>query len=1015
MDAHLDRVLFSRAFVKVAACAVLSAGLPLAVYAEPGSVTATEAVQQTKTVTGQIVDSKGETIIGANIMEKGTTNGTITDFDGKFSLTTAPNATLVISYIGYQSVELPVSQIKAGQTITLKEDTEVIDEVVVIGYGTQRKGDVTSAIASVKSEDFTIGKIGDAADLIKGKVAGLSIAKGSGDPNSTSTIRLRGVISVNGSTTPLVLVDGVEGDLNTVSPENIESIDVLKDASAAAIYGTRGANGVILITTKSGKRGEHTTASYSGYVSASQFGKKLDFMDGSDVRAGLTSFTDQGYDTDWLDAISRTGFTHNHNFNITGGTEKTTYSADFTYRKEDGVIMNTYAEDIHMRFDVSHWMLNDMLKVNLNMVKRWHKNSASNVTASDGSNTSYSAYRQAIARNPTAPIWNEDGTYNENFGINYYYNPVSMLEERLGDDSYEETRATGNITFEPIKGWQTNLMLATSRYNRHDEYYTTATYYGNQLSEYNGYASHTNDESRTDNLEITSKYDLNIGKHRMNALVGYSYQYYTYNRNYATNYNFPTEFFTYNNLGIGQALKEGKAGMGSDKNENTLIGFFARVSYAYDNRYNLLVSVRREGSSKFGDNHKWGTFPSASLGWTISNEAFMEDVTWLNNLKLRAGFGITGVIPNDPYQSLTRYNYGSAYYYNDASGKWLPGLEVSSNPNPDLKWEKSTEFNVGLDWSVLDNRLSGSIDVYNKKTTDLLFTYSVPTPPNLYSSTFANGGSVRNRGIEIAINAVPVRTKDFEWNTVVTLSHNSSKLLKLSSEMYESNTYENVGWLGEPISVTTHRMEEGHALGDFWGIKSVGVSENGLFLIETPEGEVVEMTTAMAQDDAYKQWLGNGLPKVMLGWNNNFTYKNWDLSMQFTSQLGFKILNEPRAYYENNSVSFNKLKSVLDAPYGGEYTLSSSQAQTFVSYYLENGNFLKLTNLTIGYTFPIQSDNKWIKGVRAYLSGDNLFTITGYSGLDPELANAYPTYAGIDYRDKYPSIRSFTFGVNLTF
>ncbi len=1009
MDAHLDRVLFSRAFVKVAACAVLSAGLPLAVYAEPGSVTATEAVQQTKTVTGQIVDSKGETIIGANIMEKGTTNGTITDFDGKFSLTTAPNATLVISYIGYQSVEIPVSQIKAGQTITLKEDTEVIDEVVVIGYGTQRKGDVTSAIASVKSEDFTIGKIGDAADLIKGKVAGLSIAKGTGDPNSTSTIRLRGVISVNGSTTPLVLVDGVEGDLSTVAPENIESIDVLKDASAAAIYGTRGANGVILITTKSGKRGSHTVANYSGYVSLSQFGKKLEFMDAADVRAGLTSFTDQGYDTDWLDAISRTGFTHNHNFNITGGTEKTTYSADFTYRKEDGVIMNTYSEDIRMRFDVSHWMLNDMLKVNLNMVQKWHKNSATNATATDQSNI----YRQAIARNPTAPIYNEDGSFNENFGINYYYNPVGMLEERLGDYNYSETRATGNITFEPIKGWQTNLMLATSRFKAHDEYYNTADYFGNQLNQYNGYASHTNDETRTDNLEITSKYDLNIGKHRMNALVGYSYQYYTYNRNYANNYNFPTEFYTYNNLGIGQALKEGKAGMGSEKTENTLIGFFARVSYAYDNRYNLLVSVRREGSSKFGDNHKWGTFPSASLGWTISNEAFMEDVTWLNNLKLRAGFGITGVIPNDPYMSLTRYVYGNSYYY--SGGTWLPGLEVESNPNPDLKWEKSTEFNVGLDWSVLDGRLGGSIDLYSKKTTDLLFDYTVPTPPNLKNTTYANGGSVRNQGIEVAINAVPVRTKDFEWSTVVTVAANRNKLLSLDNDLYEANSFLDVGGLGEPISISTHRMEEGRPLGEFYGLKSVGVSENGLFLIEKPDGEVVEFSNDQLKNDEYRQYLGNGLPKVTLGWTNNLSYKNWDLSMQFTSQLGFKILNEPRAFYENNSIAYNRLKSVMDAPYGGEYTLSSSQPQTLVSYYLENGNFLKLTNLTIGYTFPIQSDNKWIKGVRAYLSGDNLFTITGYSGLDPELANAYPTYAGIDYRDKYPSIRSFTFGVNLTF
>lgn len=1012
MNTQLNRMLFSRAFVKVSACVVLSAGcLPMATYAESVEAPVVETVLQQKAISGKVVDSKGESIIGANIMEKGTTNGTITDFDGKFSLNVSAKAILQVSYIGYKSQEIPVSQLKAGAVITLREDTEVMDEVVVIGYGTQRKGDVTSAIASVKAEDFTVGKVGDAADLIKGKVAGLSIAKGSGDPNATSAIRLRGVISVNGSTTPLILIDGVEGDLSTVAPENIEAIDVLKDASAAAIYGTRGANGVILITTKTGKREAHTTASYSGYVSASQFGKKLDFMTGEDVRAGKTNFTDKGYDTDWLDAISRTGFTHNHNFNITGGTKQTTYSADFTYRKEDGVIMNTYAEDIRMRFDVSHWMFNDMLKVNLNMVKKWHKNSATNATATDQSNI----YRQAIARNPTAPIYNEDGSYNEDFGVSYYYNPVGMLEERLGNYTYEETRATGNITFEPIKGWQTNLMLATSRFGAHDKGYNTSDYYGNKLSEWTGYAYHTNSESVQNNLEVTSKYDLNVGKHRMNAMVGYSYQYYKYEQNYANNYNFPTDFYQWNNLGIGQALKDGKAGMGSSAEDNTLIGFFARVSYAYDNRYNLLVSVRREGSSKFGADNKWGTFPSASLGWTISNEEFMEGLTWLNNLKLRAGFGITGVIPGSSYMSLTTYNYGSSYYYDNASGEWLPGLSVASNPNPDLKWEKSTEFNVGLDWSVLDDRLGGSIDVYNKKTTDLLFYYSVPTPPNLYNTTFANGGSVRNRGFEIAVNAVPVRTKDFEWKTVVTLSHNESKLLSLSNELYETESYKNVGGLGEPINTTTHRMEEGRPLGEFWGLKSVGVSENGLFLIEKPDGEVVEFTTAYATDDAYKQYLGNGLPKFYLGWNNTFTYKNWDLSMQFTSQLGFKILNEPRAYYENNSIAYNRLKSVEDAPYGGQYTLSSSQAQTFVSYYLEDGDFLKLTNLTIGYTFPIKKTNKYIKGVRAYLSGDNLFCITGYSGLDPELSNWYPTYAGIDARDKYPSIRSFTFGLNLTF
>ena len=882
MNTHLNRMLFSRAFVKVSACVVLSAGcLPMAAYAESVEAPVVESVLQQKAISGKVVDSKGESIIGANIMEKGTTNGTITDFDGNFSLNVAANAVLQISYIGYKTQEIPASQLKAGAVITLKEDTEVMDEVVVIGYGTQRKGDVTSAISSVKAEDFTVGKVGDAADLIKGKVAGLTIAKGSGDPNATSTIRLRGVISVNGSTTPLILIDGVEGDLGTVAPENIEAIDVLKDASAAAIYGTRGANGVILITTKTGKREAHTTASYSGYVSASQFGKKLEFMTAEDVRAGKTNFTDKGYDTDWLDAISRTGFTHNHNFNITGGTKQTTYSADFTYRKEDGVIMNTYAEDMRMRFDVSHWMLNDMLKVNLNMVKKWHKNSATNATATDQSNI----YRQAIARNPTAPIYNEDGSYNEDFGVNYYYNPVGMLEERLGNYTYEETRAAGNITFEPIKGWQTNLMLATSRFGAHDKGYNTSDYYGNQLNQWTGYAYHTNSESFQNNLELTSKYDLNVGKHRMNAMVGYSYQYYKYEQNYANNYNFPTDFFQWNNLGIGQALKEGKAGMGSSASENTLIGFFARVSYAYDNRYNLLVSVRREGSSKFGDNNKWGTFPSASLGWTISNEEFMKGITWLNNLKLRAGFGITGVIPNDPYISLTKYAYGSSYYYSD--GKWLPGLSVSSNPNPDLRWEKSTEFNVGLDWSVLDNRLGGSIDVYNKKTTDLLFWYTVPTPPNLFNSTLANAGSVRNQGIEVAVNAVPVRTKDFEWKTVVTVSANKNKLLSLSNDMYESNSFMDTGGLGEPISISTHRMEEGRALGEFYGLKSVGVSENGLFLIEKPDGEVVEFSNDQLKNDEYRQYLGSGLPKVYLGWTNNLSSSNPQLS----SSASFLRLN----------------------------------------------------------------------------------------------------------------------------
>ncbi|WP_255417301.1 TonB-dependent receptor [Proteiniphilum sp. X52] len=967
-----------------------------------------EVSQNPFTVKGRVEDAaSGEPLIGANVIEKGTSNGTVTNVDGSFSLTVKDGrATLVISYIGYQTVEIAASD---NLNISLTEDTELIDELVVIGYGMQRKGDVTSAISSIKSEDFTVGKIGDAADLIKGKVAGLNITKGSGDPNHSSTIRLRGVISLEGSSTPLVLIDGIEGNLGTVAPENIASIDVLKDASAAAIYGTRGANGVILITTKSGNRSAETIANYSAYASLSRFGKTLDFYGPEDIRLGKTNFVDKGYDTDWLDAVTRTAMTHNHNINMRGGTSKTTYAADFTFRNEDGVIMDTYSRDIKANLDLSHWMFNDMLKIQLNVVKGLHKNSATNASNADASNI----YRQAIIHNPTEPIWNNDGTYFENFQVNYYYNPVGMIKERTGSYDTEWTRMTGNITFEPISGWQTNLMVATRRFNAHNKGYYTSEYYSQKMENHTGYAYHSFSGSRTDNLEVTSKYHNLLGQHRIDGLVGYSYQYDVNEGFNANNYDFQNDFFQYNNLGVGAALKDGKAGMGSYKNDNKLIGFFGRISYGYADKYNVLLSVRQEGSSKFGENHKWGTFPSVSLGWTVSNEEFMKNLTWLNHLKLRAGYGVTGVIPNDSYQSLTRYELGTSYYYEN--GVWKPGLVVGSNPNPDLKWEKSGEINIGVDLSVLNDRLGASVDVFHKKTSDLLWWYTVPAPPNLHTETLANVGEMWNRGIEVAINATPVRSKDFEWKSVLTGSYTTNKLLSLSNDLYETSNEKDDAWLGEPITIATQRLIVGKTVGQFFGLKSVGVSENGLWLIENPAtGEAEEFTDNMLNNDDYRQYLGNSLPKIYMGWSNTFYYKNFDLSMQFTGQFGFDILNEPRAFYENNSIAYNRLKSVEKAPYGGQYTLSTAQKQTIVSYYMEKGDFVKLTNLTLGYSVPLRNTT-YVKGLRAYISGDNLFTITEYSGLDPELSNSDPRSAGIDWRDRYPSIRSFTFGVNITF
>ena len=977
---------------------------------------------QTQTITGTVSDEEGNTMPGVTVLIKGTTTGTSTDIDGNYSISVESGQILRFSYIGSVPQEIEITNQKTLDVV-LSFDAIGIEEVVAIGYGTQRKGDVTSSIVSVKSDDFIQGKVQDAAELVKGKVAGLTIAKGNGDPNAESTIRLRGVISLEGSSTPLVLIDGIEGTLNSVAPEHITSIDVLKDASAAAIYGTRGANGVILITTKAGNRNTKTQATYSGYVSLSQFANELEFMGPEEIRQGMTNFNDKGYDTDWLDAISRTAFTHNNNFNISGGSDKTTYSADITYRKEEGVIVDTYSENLKMSFDVSHWMFNDMLKVNLNIVKGIHENSATNAGRDDARNI----YRQAIIRNPTEPIYAPDGDYYENFQINYYYNPIGMIKENIGKNNSEYSsaddnpsftptdwaRLTGNITFEPIKGWQTNLMLGTRRLQAHNEGYFTSKYYQQKADNHTGYAFQSQNFSRTDNLEVTSKYNTNFKDHRIDILAGYSYQYNVNNGFKASNYDYQNDFFEYTNLGVGLALKNGRAIMDSYKNDNKLIGFFGRVSYGYANKYNALISMRREGSSKFGENHKWGNFPSASLGWTISNEGFMKDISWVDNLKLRGGFGVTGVIPNDSYISLTRYNLGDDYYYED--GEWKPGLSIDSNPNPDLKWETSTEYNVGIDFNLFEGRLGGSIDGYTKKTSDMLWWFDVPTPPNLYSQTLANVGEMRNMGIEVTLKSRVVNTGDFEWNTILTGSHNVNELLSLSNDLYAGANQHDDAWLGEPITMPTQRLEVGKSVGNFFGLRSLGVSENGLWLIENPEtGEAEEFTDNMLNNDQYRQYLGNGLPKIYLGWNNSFRYKNFDLSMQITSQLGFQVLNEPRAFYENNSITFNRLKSVLDSPYGGQYTLSSSQKQTLVSYHLEDGDFVKLTNLTIGYTVPL-NDTKYVKSIRAYVSGDNLFCITGYSGLDPELSNGNVRAMGIDYRDKYPVIRSYTFGVNITF
>lgn len=970
-----------------------------------------ENVQQNEvTVKGVVKDANGEAIIGASVIEKGNAkNGTVTDIDGNYTLKVKRGATLTISYIGF------ISQETKGGNVILEEDLKSLSEVVVIGYGTQKKADVTSAVVSVKAEDFTKGNFNDAGDLIKGKVAGLTITKPSGDPGAVTQISLRGIATVSGNAQPLVLVDGVPGSLSSVPPENIASIDVLKDASAAAIYGTRGAGGVIIITTKTGQREQRTEVTYNGYVSFSTWAKKADFMTSSDIRAGKTTFNDEGYDTDWLDAISRTAVTHNHSVSLSGGNAKTSYFGNFTYRNAQGVMKKTGNESMSVAFDLSHWMLNDMLKVNIKVNADQYKYDVNDAGA---------IYRQAVIRNPTSPIWNTDGSYNEG-SLLQYWNPVSMQNEQTGQYKDQTVKFTGNITLEPIKGWQTNLMLSKGQTLDRGGYYYTSNHSqqgANQKGSYSGSAKRSGYTVDNKYLELTSKYMKNFNNvHRLDALVGYSYSEEEHDIDNMWNANFSTDYFGTNNIGLGTKLTDGEASMGSNHYSSKLIGFFGRVSYGYADRYNILASLRYEGSSKFGDNHKWGAFPSVSLGWNIMNEEFMKSTkSWLSNLKLRAGWGVTGVIPqgNDDvwggaYRSMLRYSYNGGNYYRD--GKWNKGLKSASNANPDLKWETAREINIGVDWSLWNDRLSGSFDFYNKKTSDMLYEYAVPSPPNLYTSTWANVGEMRNTGFEFMIKGVPVQTKDWRWETQATLQHNSNKLLSLSNSLYQTD---NTLWLqgvGDPVTQYTHKVEVGQSLGRIYSLKAVGVSDQGLFLIENPKtGQCAEFYQEMRNDyDNWYEYMGNGIPKFTLGWNNTINYKDFDLSLQCNGQFGFKIINQQRVFYENNAHAYNKLKSATDK-IGGNRPLSGAQSQVVTSYYIENGDYFKLSTLTLGYTYT-PKNKTYIQNARIYGSVYNVFTITKYKGMDPELGSDNFWYAGVDDRDKYPTVRSFTIGLNVTF
>lgn len=966
----------------------------------------TAAFAQSGAVKGKVLDELGEPIIGANIVEKGTTNGTITDIDGNYTLSVKDlkKSVLQVSFIGYNSVE---EAVKGRSTVDVKLSSSVVNlgEVVAIGYGTQTRREITGSVANVSEENFNKGVNRDASDLLQGKVAGLTITSGSGDVTRSSQIRLRGTSTLQNDQGPMIVIDGVPGgDMSTVSPSDIESISVLKDASSAAIYGSRAAGGVILITTKRGS-GSKTQINYDGYVTMDQVANKPDMLNASEWREAnaqlgndIKVFDEYNADTDWFGEMLRTGVSQQHALSLSGGSSKSNYRASYTYLDRKGIARDNWMKRHSFRFQFQQRAINDRLRIGLTGA----------ATLTDMQMPFIDDFILAYNMAPVLPVYNEDGSYFTKFNGEYDQgNPVQNQDLNYKKNNNSYFYGQGDVQFEIISGLTIKTNLYKSRFsNDYSEWQdpTTSRGRGN-----NGYASRRSRIWDRDLMEWTLDYNKSFGaeeKHKLNALLGYSWESNRYSSHEAKVSDFAVTSMGADNLQTGNLLKVGN--ITSSRNEYKLISLFARAHYSYDERYMITATVRRDGSSKFGANHKWGWFPSVSAAWGISQEAFMQDVDWLNDLKLRAGYGVTGNQDGlQPYKSIELYEAYGTYY---SGGSQLTAFRISQNANPDLKWESTAMFNVGVDFSLFNGRLGGTVEYYSKKTSDMLYRYTVPTPSYVYDRIMANVGDMTNKGIEVMLNLDVIRNKTFNWNTSLNLSHNKNKITKLSNELYSTGRiYVGDPWIRGASGVTSHVVEEGRPVGQFFMLKCNGIDENGKYIMEdiNKDGQITD-------DD--RTYVGDAQPDLTFGWNNTFTWKNWDASFFIRGSIGQKVLNNPIAAYGNNTYisGTNAMKN--------DHLLTMRESSRVCSYYLENASFARLDNMSIGYTFNTKKID-WLDKARIYVAAQNLFVITGYSGLDPEVelfrGNADDNDAGlspgIEPRNYMPKARSFTFGVNLTF
>ena len=967
---------------------------------------------QSYEVKGVIEDSLGP-VIGATVLEQGTTNGTITDIDGAYTLkVSSADALVEISCIGYATQVFPASQVPAK--LLIEEDSVLLEDVVVIGYGSQKKKEVTSSVASVKAEDFNAGVKTNPMGLLQGKVAGLNISRQTSDPTSTGfSVQIRGFSTLDkgAGTSPLYIVDGVPvSNIDNISPDEIASMDVLKDGSAAAIYGTRGTNGVIIITTKRGENFNDvpvTHVEYAGYASASFRNGDLgmatpeEFVNLNELSGGVITPTilkdEDGnpYMTDWMSEITRgAAITQSHNVAITGASSKFNYRASVSYKDAEGIARNNERNEVIAKIAASQKALDGWLNLAYDISYMKYRN---DYFCGD--------FKMAAILNPTTPIYdpaNENGYYKpQGTGLS---NPVENMNQK---ESYQtgnyfrgSVKATLNV--KPVAGLKLNAFAAFEE-GDNNKYWANKTI--NTDLDGSGKAGRGNDNSMNKLFEITADYSRSFGKHNVAAVAGFSYQSFFYDGESIENKGFPTENMKYYQIGNGDAEKT-YLKASSYRNSNTLIALFGRVNYNYADKYLVSASLRREGSSRFGANNKWGLFPAVSLGWRVAGEEFMEEVSSVNDLKLRLGFGVTGNNLGSDLKSVALLSNGGTFWYN---GSYVNTYTVSQNVNPDLRWEKKYEYNFGVDFALLENRLSGSFDAYYRHTKDLLWDYEVPTPPYQYPTLLANAAVMDSYGVELSISAIPVKTDDFTWTTTPTLSYNHNVITRLSDPEkgfnYKQTTSGGVGENGI-MNTNTQILIEGQSVGTFYGYKLLTIKD-GVWYYQTPAGGVIDSAGAA---EGYRQPLGNAQPWFTFGWDNSFKYKNFDATVFLRGVVGNKILNLTRwAYGPRDSAADN----IFMKDVSKTNTVLSNKEQ-FSDYYLEDGSYVKLDNITVGYTFKLKEKSP-IDHLRVYVTGQNLATLTAYSGQDPEVNTTSVWSAGIDYCDFYPTVATVLFGVNISF